>query len=463
MTVNQKPVKFVVIFWSKKLSEKFEKTYISIHEFIDSWEKEVYELNQLDYFIYLIINKLGFQIEHNFMTIRNKNPYLQIDPDDIGTLAFNIGDSFESFLENNCLTNCDLQCPEKLDKKLNAKEQKYVEKNLHIVHIINEENWNRRQFLVTDILNYVVLDTLFDFYNYDIGINVDESDFGLLKFADFITDILVKFIYSNGQNYLENAKENATRLFDKLKLEEDAEWDEDSNSDITDMDDEIENGEIWKLGNNSIQNLTEEFISNLNDENIDPEFAEKSLEYLHNYINNYSGFTNIEDINKEDLEEFITFWLIRELTLDTQIDLSESLNIFSQFFSWLEFSKDIPISNMYSDIIKHHIIELNFVLNSARTYLQNYSVVSGILEASTSDSELIDGYFEITSINNEGFLRLQDIHLKKIYYNVIIDKKFVVLFEKGFIFEATLKPTGYGWRLLNLEYVFPRVSKPYLH
>jgi len=37
------------------------------------------------------------------------------------------------------------------------------------------------------------------------------------------------------------------------------------------------------------------------------------------------------------------------------------------------------------------------------------------------------------------------------------------LFEKGFIFEATIKPTGYGWRLLNLEYVFPRVAKPYLH
>lgn len=445
------------------MSEKFEKTYISIHEFIDSWEKEIYELNQLDYFIFLLINKLGFQIEHNFLTVRNKNPYLKIDPDDIGTLAFNIGDSFESFLENNCLTNCDLKCPTKLDEKLTAKEQDYVEKNLHIVHIINEENWNRRQFLVTDILNYVVLDTLFDFYNYDIGISVDESDLGLLTFADFITDILVKFIYSNGQNYLENAKESATSLFDKLILEEDTEWDEDSNSEITDMDDEIEDGEIWKLGNNNIQNLSEEFLSNINDEEVGSEFAAKSLDYLHNYINNYSGFTNFDDINKEDLEEFITFWLIRELTLDTQIDLNDSLNIFTRFFSWLEFSKGISITNMYSEIIKHHIQELIFVLNSARTYLQNYSVVNGLLEANTSDTELVDGYFEITSINNQGFLRLQDIHLKKIYYNVIIDKKFVELLENGFIFEATLKPTGYGWRLLNLEYIFPCIAKPYLH
>ena len=445
------------------MSEKFEKTYISIHEFIDSWEKEIYELNQLDYFIYLMINKLGFQIEHDFLNAKNRNPYLQVDPDDIGTLAFNIGDSFETFLENNCLTNCELQCPTKLDKKLTAKEQEYVEKNLHIVHIINEDNWNRKQFLVTDILNYVVLDTLYDFYNYDIGINVEESDIGLLKFADFITDILINFIYSNGQNLLDNAKESATSKFDKLVLESDTDWDEESNSDITDMDDEIEDAEIWKLGNNNIQKLTEEFLSNLDDVTIDLKLADKSLQYLQNYIDNYSGITNIEEFNKEDWEEFLSFWLIRELTLDTDIDLREPVEIYSRFFSWLEFSKDISITTLFSEVIRLHADELSFVLNSARTYLQNFSVVSGILEANTTDKELLDGYFEVTAINKAGFLRLQDIHLKKIYYNVIIDKRFVDLFEKGFIFEATLKPTGYGWRLLNLEYVFPKVAKPYLH
>jgi hypothetical protein len=445
------------------LSEKFEKTYISIHEFIDSWEKEIYELNQLDYFIYLMINKLGFKIEHDFLDAKNKTPYLQIDLDDIGTLAFNIGDSFETFLENNCLTNCDLKCPSKLDEKLTVKEQEYVEKNLHIVHIINEDNWNRKQFLVTDILNYVVLDTLYDFYNYDIGINVEESDIGLLKFADFITDILINFIYSNGKNLLDNAKESATSKFDKLVLESETEWDEESNSDITDMDDEIEDAEIWKMGNNSIQKLSDEFLANLDESNNDSQLAKKSLEYLHNYITNYSSITNIEEFNKEDWEEFISFWLIRELTLDTDIDLREPVEIYSRFFSWLEFSKDISIADLFSEVINHNMDELNFVLNSARTYLHNYSVVNGILEANTSEAELIDGYFEVTAINKAGFLRLQDIHLKKIYYNVIVDKRFVDLFEKGFIFEATLKPTGYGWRLLNLEYVFPRVAKPYLH
>jgi hypothetical protein len=445
------------------LSEKFEKTYISIHEFIDSWEKEIYELNHLDYFVFLMINKLGFQIEHDFFTEKNKDPYLKIEPNDIGTLAFNIGDSLESFLENNCLCNCSLKCPVKLEEKLSIKEQQYVERNLHIVHIINEENWSRRQFLVTDVLNYVVLDTLYDFYNYDIGINIDESDLGILKFADFITDILIKFIYSHGQIYLESANESATHLFNKMVLEQDIDWFDEGNSDIVDMDDELENDDIWKLGKNSIQSLSEDFLSNINDTEVKMENAEKALEYLYNYIYNYSGFVKIEDITKEDLEEFITFWLIRELTLDSNYSLSDILNIYSGFFSWMEFSRDISVVNLYDDLLKNHLDELHNVLNSARKYLQNYSVVSGLLEANKTSVELIDGYFEILSINKEGFLRLQDIHLKKIYYNVILDKRFVALFEKGLIFEATLKPTGYGWRLLNLEYIFPRIAKPYLH
>ena len=81
------------------LAERFEKTYISVHEFIHSWEKEIYELNNLDYFTYLLINNIGYKIEHEFFGKQNKYPYLEIVNDEISTLSFNIGDSFESYLE----------------------------------------------------------------------------------------------------------------------------------------------------------------------------------------------------------------------------------------------------------------------------------------------------------------------------------------------------------------------------
>ena len=76
------------------MAERFQKTYISVQEFISSWDKEIYELNNLDYFTFLLINNIGYRIEHDFFNQQNKDPNLQIDPEEIGTLSFNIGDSF---------------------------------------------------------------------------------------------------------------------------------------------------------------------------------------------------------------------------------------------------------------------------------------------------------------------------------------------------------------------------------
>ena len=80
------------------MSEKSEKTYISIHEFISSWEKEIYELTNLDYFAYHLINFLGNQIETVYFNKKEQTGYLQLDSEDIGTLAFNIGDSFAFYI-----------------------------------------------------------------------------------------------------------------------------------------------------------------------------------------------------------------------------------------------------------------------------------------------------------------------------------------------------------------------------
>lgn len=448
------------IIYEDVLAERFEKTYISVTEFIDSWEKELYELNNLDYFIFLLINKLGFQIEHSFINKKNKNPYLYIEPDEIGTLAFNIGDSLESFLENNCLSSCALACPTKVDDELSDEEREYVDKNLHLVHIINDDDWNRRQFLLTDILNYVVLDSLFDFYNYDIGINLDETDFGLLQFADFIMDILYKFIRQNGHTYLNKPTEPAINLFDKLINESEKSWNE---KEDYDLDDEFEETEIWKRGNYNIQKYIDEFLSNFESENKEPENEKRILEYLSNFINSFVGDTNIDEFDQLDIEEFITFWLVRELTLDTFVEVEKAFELYSKFFTWLEFSNEIYLSKVFSDLCDKHSKEVVQVIESARKYLNNSSIINGILEANSSDTVLHDGYFEIVSIAKNEFLRLQDIHTKKIYYNVRIDNDLKDNIKKANILEAMIKPTAYGWRIINIEYIFPKVSAQYLH
>ena len=134
------------------MSDRSEKVYISVHEFIHSWEKEIYELNNLDYFTFKLINELGYNIENNYFNQQKKTPYLTIDPDDIGTLAFNLSDSLESFFENNCFGDCSLACPIKLNEPVSPEEREFANNHLQIIQMVYDINWNiisyniRRQY-----------------------------------------------------------------------------------------------------------------------------------------------------------------------------------------------------------------------------------------------------------------------------------------------------------------------------
>ena len=89
------------------MSEKYQRTFISVREFIESWDKEIYELTNLDFFVFLTINHLGNQIEKRFFINERSNSPLSLSFDNIGTLCFNLGDSLEFFFQDNCFGNCN--------------------------------------------------------------------------------------------------------------------------------------------------------------------------------------------------------------------------------------------------------------------------------------------------------------------------------------------------------------------
>jgi len=279
------------------LSERFEKTYISVNEFLSSWEKEIYELNNLDYFTFLLINYLGYKIEHGFFNKGECSPYLRIDPEEIATLSFNIGDCFESFLENNCFGDCSLSCPTNLEEKVDPNQTEVDRTHLNIIHIMNGSDLSKKQFLLTDILNYVVLDTLFDFYNYEIGLDLDDADIGLMQFADFITVILEKFIESRGQKFLLSPKESASDMFENIINDLDDDWDDASPPAYEESDEK----EDWKYGNLTVANVVQECL--LHSKNLD-RIDERLLEYFQSFADEYAGILQIDNFSKEDLEEF---------------------------------------------------------------------------------------------------------------------------------------------------------------
>jgi len=437
------------------LSERFEKTYISVNEFVSSWEKEIYELNNLDYFTYILINFIGHEIEHKFFDKKNTNSHLRIDPEEIATLSFNVGDSFESFLENNCFGDCSLSCPTKLNEMVNPDETDLDGTHLNIVQIMNGEDLSKKQFLLTDILNYVVLDTLFDFYNYEIGLDLDDADIDLMQFADFMTVLLEKFIENRGQLLLSQPKEPAVDLFQKILSESEQDWDEAPPATF----EETEDKEEWKYGSFTITNLVQDYLNQAS--RLHP-VDTKLLEYFRTYCDSYAGILQFDDFTKEDLEEFFLFWFLREISLEKEISSEQIRKTFEKFFIWLELSYNLEIKNFFDISFIKNMPAIAKALNAMRKYFEENSLISGILEANDSDEQIVDGFFLVEKVTRSGFLRLRDIYFNQAYLNVKINIDDIKMLENTLL-DASLKFTAYGWRIIHLEYIFPQMAKPYLH
>ena len=437
------------------MSEHFEKTYISVNEFVSSWEKEIYELNNLDYFTFLLINYIGNAIEHEFFRKEKTSTHLQIDPEEIATLAFNIGDSFESFLENNCFGDCTLSCPTRLNEMVNPQEKELNATHINIVQIMSGSDLTKKQFLLTDILNYVVLDTLFDFYNYEIGLDLDDADIGLMQFADFITMILEKFIENPGQPLLINPKDPAHDLFQSMMTDSEDDWDDL----VAATFEEEEDREEWKYGNLSTARTIEEYLSqNTQLQAID----KKLLNYFLVYADKYAGIIQLDELSREDIEEFFLFWLLREISLDTEIKISHIQTTFDQFFIWLDLSRNLETMELFTAFMTENRQAIENALLAMHSYFKENSLIGGILEANEEDSQIVDGFFFVDKITRNGFLKLRDMYFQQSYLNAQIKISDVNMLMNTII-DANIKYTAYGCRVIHLEYVFPRNAKPYLH
>jgi hypothetical protein len=441
------------------LSTKSEKTYISVQEFISSWEKEVYELNNLDFFIFKMINHLGYQIEHNYFTTIKPSNHLRVDTEEIGTLSFNLGDGLESFLENNCFGDCSMSCPTHLDEPVDPEEIKARNDQLQLIQLENGAEFSKRNFFVNDILNYVIIDTLFDFYHYEMGLNLDDTDLSLIQFADFISSTLEKFIDAQVKAFLSNPKDSATELFNKLMFDANPTWEEDGQSAL---DDEFDESETWKYGDVHIHRVIEEYLGELALGEYDSGVVRKLLGCFQEYAEHYAGLKRVDEIEEEDLEEFFLFWLIREITLEREISPNTINLVFQRFFRWVDLSRESELTSRYERLMSLHFASMQNALLSSRSYFERNSVIDGVIELNTSGDPTVTGLFEIEKNLKNGLLQVRDILLNKKYINVQFGLADSANLINRAILSATIKPTVYGWRCVNLDYIFPQAARPYL-
>lgn len=442
------------------MDEQFKRIYISAAEFIDSWEKEVYQLTHLDYFSFLLINDLALAIEQDFFSKTKNASVLQLGNDEIVSLAFNITDSLQDFLEKNCFGTCSLHCPFQLDGPINEGDALPIDDFSCTCKIYNGGIQTREQFLSSDVLNYVILDCMLDFYNYEMGIILSESDRYLLDFAEFLLNKIMAFIRFKGQRFLQSHNENATDLFNEYLQNNDSYWEERYFFEDQDDEDEDEQ-EPWKTASADLEKIFDELI-------VQYQFSDTAfpgyriIEYFKEYLCEYLELSDIDELNMEDLREFFTVVLPHEMLFEEHFNFDALIDLFTNILTYLEFNHGLYLNVPFKKFIENEIPEIIRAFKITRNYNSRHSFVDHLLSSDNTDETLVEGFYELDKKRNHLY-RLKDIHLKTIYQPVDLSPLKGYKLKAGDILHLKLIKRDDGWKISRLEMVYPASARYFLY
>jgi len=438
------------------VADQFKKPHISAREFVDSWEKEIYELSNMDYFIFLLINNLASEIENQFFSRINPVSVLHLQSNDIGTLSFSIGDSLQLFFEENCFSACGLKCPANCDADVPQAKQ-HSRLNIQTASPVKPQPCSgTEECLYFDILNYVVFDALLDFYSSEMSITIGAENTEFVELAEAIMKILLAIIRTNGSRLLSEPEGLCGYLFDKLLKTDYDPWEERGIF----LDEEVKEfeGEEWKEDSSSPQKVITDYIK------LKSSLKETDLVLLNkfkDYVTEFLDIGRIEELSIEDIKEFFTVAAVNETALETNYGIRPAAAVFSDFSAFLDYNFKTNIKKQFEEFSHSILPEVERTFNTAALYKKKNPLIEHLLSANKNDSSLIDGFFEICS-HPSGNSELEDIHLKLRISNVKLCGIDVNSLKAGDVLHAQLIKKEDEWRLVHLEMIYPQQAKGFL-
>ncbi len=435
------------------MAEQFKKVYITVREFITSWEKEVYELNNLDYFIYILINQLGAYIKKEYFSRDNNKGELYLTDDEISALVFNIGDTLHYFMEKNCYGVCPFNCPGHLHDKINP-DEKYLREIFPDKDTIpNPSCKTKEDCFYLEVLNSVVLESLVDFYNYDKGVVFEISDVKFFKFASIIVEQIVEAVGSVGKDLLINPFENKSDRFEELLADTEENWD----IDYMETDD-VEETELWKVGHLLIENVIEEYrFDNPVAKNNYLRILDKFREYLIVYL----GLQKVTDINEGDLRDFMAIHFIHEMVTEQEQDGFGFVEELKMLFEHIDSHYNTDLESKFNKLINDEYSNIDRVLGICYDYFSKNSFIEFMLSDEYVNENLNEGFFELVNKSDDTFV-VRDIHIDIEFDNVMLGNLNNRPLRAGDILHAQLLEENNQWRLVSLEMIYPSFSKEYL-
>lgn len=443
------------------MAEQFRKTYISVHEFVESWEKEVYELTNMDYFIFLLINNLAGEIENNYLSKLNDTNLLRLHSEEAGTLSFNLGDGLQMFFEEFCFESCGLGCPLHLQDSLSKKEEiERQEVFAETPEMHNKSCRTKTKCLYSELFLFVVKDTLLDFYQFEKGFILDESDPAFIKFSDFIIKNILETIRKQGQELLKNPQENASFQFDSLIETDDTDWNAAFYLEENE-DNEIREGDEWKLASSGSMDAIEKFTeaySTVHTENTLLVLLARFSEFLTEFLE----MQRIENLAVDEVQEFFTVIVVHELMTNETNLLRKAADMFRQLMRFLDYNYDLHLSPSFESFLERAFPHIERTFNISRTYNDEHPLVTYLLSEKASDPSLLEGFFEVVEISGR-FISVVDIHLKSNYQFVEMAGLDTSQLKSGDILHMQMTAKETLFCLNRLEMVYPAHAKLYLN
>ncbi|RMF56167.1 MAG: hypothetical protein D6748_14110 [Calditrichaeota bacterium] len=445
------------------MSERFPKTYVSAREFVESWDKEIYELTNLDYFIFLMINHLGNQIERSHLFHDPDDSLLALDFESIGTLCFNLGDAFEYYIENKYFNPSTGSLPTSNPPDI---DDRFVyHERLKNLQSLAQQDVEKEHILRIELMDYVIFDTLLQFYFEEVGLEFEEGDREINEMAFFIEDAMIEFIRNEGKNLLQRPHDPATDFFERLIEKEEMPSSPDTWEEDKEWFDQENEFEFYESPTVEVEEVVDHFLEEC-DCNLE-NFADvvRGVKLFQEFLVEHAGVTDIYQLNEDHFLEFLSVWLVQRFVEEDESHLPGIFQALARFVTWLNSHYSLDYKRVYLHYYDRVKTEVPRVIKALKQYLQECNIFDILYHRDNPDTTQLQGLYEISKIRSRlnKTMDLLDIHGYQTIENVKLPSSAFTKLQNGDFFQATLILTPTGWEILEIEYIYPKVSKRFVY
>ncbi len=109
-------------------------------------------------------------------------------------------------------------------------------------------------------------------------------------------------------------------------------------------------------------------------------------------------------------------------------------------------------------------IDLPRVIQATNTFISEYNVFDTIMSTELNQNDYQIGYYEVVDIHNreERVLVVKNIFEYDSHLTFKFDSSAFFRLRKGDILHASIIPDTQHWKILEIQYIYPNLARPFI-